>query len=281
MPRHLILLLFALLTFSCGRKQSQQTSRPRVVSLSPSTTEAMYAIGAGGMLVGRSGQCDYPPAAIKLPAVGGFANPDIERVMGLRPTLVIGSRGPAGPPLEKRLRAHGVTTFFPDTSNVASIGSMLLALGEQVSHQQQAKQARTRMLKRFEQIERWSRTRPTTTVVLVFDASPLFVAGPGGFVDELLRRANATNLITRGGAYPNIDLEKLLALDPKVIVDAASMGNATKSKLSAQPGWNKLQAVREGRVRRLRSAAALRPGPRIAEGLADIAAAVHGQEPPS
>jgi iron complex transport system substrate-binding protein len=252
----------------------------RIVSLSPSTTEAIYAIGAGERLVARSAQCDFPAKAKTLPSVGGFASPDVERVVGLRPDWVVGSQGPAGPALEARLRGLKIDTFFPPTRSLDDIGSMITKLGRRLQLQAASAALRKRIENRIKRIEQWAAKRPRVSVVLVFDASPLFVAGPGGFSDELLRRAGAVNLVTKGGAYPNIDLEKLMALDPSLIIDASDMGSSGPSKLPSQPGWKKLRAVREKNVRRLRSDSAMRPGPRIADGLAKLATLIHKAEPP-
>ncbi|HSN96758.1 MAG TPA: ABC transporter substrate-binding protein, partial [Candidatus Nanopelagicales bacterium] len=119
-------------------------------------------------------------------------------------------------------------------------------------------------------------------VALLFDAGPIVAAGPGGFPDELIRLAGGENLITRGGAYPTLGSEHLIALDPEVLIDGAAdlhEGAAAGSRLAAlrdAPGWRELRAMREGRVRPLASAAALRPGPRIGDGLAALARAIHG-----
>jgi iron complex transport system substrate-binding protein len=250
-----------------------------VVSLSPNTTEAMFAIGAGDLLVGRSRQCDHPPEAERLPTTGDYANPNLEAIIALRPTLVIGEQGPVGPQIEHKLRAHGVDTFFPVTDSVADITAMLRKLGGRVAHAQSARQLAQRIDTRIGQLATWAYPREPVSVIMVFDVSPIFVAGPGSFPDELLRLAGGNNPITRGGKWPTIDIEHLLSLNPAVIIDAMGVGHAAVSRVGEAPGWNALAAVKEGRVRRLSSSAALRPGPRIAEGLSDVARAVHGVAP--
>jgi len=250
------------------------------VSLSPSTTEAMFAIGAGELVVGRSDQCDYPKEALALPSVGGFASPNLERVLALRPTLVVGSQSPAGPALEEQLKSHGVDTLFPPTRSVAEILAMMHLLGARSATPDGAERAVRRVEHQLEAIARWTASRDEPTVVMVFDPQPLFVAGPGSFADELIGRAGGDNAIDEGGLWPTIDEERLLALDPDVVVDA-SMATTTggASRLPSRPGWEALGAVKAGRVRRLRSDAALRPGPRIGKGLQDLAAAIHGVTP--
>jgi iron complex transport system substrate-binding protein len=251
-----------------------------VVSLAPSTTEAIAALGGLPLLVGRSAHCDFPVEVTRLPSVGGYADPDVERILGLLPSLVVGERGPAGPALEERLRARGIATFFPPTASVAEIEAMLVELGERLGRVEAGRRARATLERRLARISEWGHARRPVRAVLVFDARPLYVAGPGGFPDELLRLAGGTNAVTTGGAYPTLDLERMLALDPDVIVDASAMDTGA-STLGSLEGWSSLRAVREGRVRRLEGSSALRPGPRLADGARALAKALHGEAPPA
>jgi iron complex transport system substrate-binding protein len=258
---------------------SAPAARERVVSLSPSTTETMFAIGAGTLLVGRSQHCDFPPEASALPSVGGFANPSMESIIALRPTVVVGSRSPAGPALADQLRDNDIEALFPPTDDVAQVIAMI----ETLSKRFDAKGGGAliaRIEARLEAIRAWRRGRPRLSVVMVFDAAPLFVAGPGGFVDELIRLAGGRNVIVSGGAWPTIDAERLLTLDPDVVIDAVNVGHGDELQLGEAPGWQALRAKKEGRIRRLRSASALRPGPRIADGVAEVARAIHDEVPP-
>ena len=115
--------------------------------------------------------------------------------------------------------------------------------------------------------------------MLLFDVSPIVAAGPGGFPDELLRLAGGDNVVVRGGAYPTLGLETVLGLDPDVIVDGvgddSAHGQSRIAGLAEQPGWRQLRALREGAVRAV-SSTALRPGPRIGDGLFEMARALHG-----
>lgn len=269
---------------SCHRDPAPRRVEPRVVSLSPNMTETIFALGAGQSLVGRSRHCDHPAAATRLPAVGGFADPSVEAIVALRPTLVVGARGPAGPGLAQTLSSHGIDTYFPAIESVADIRSMVLGLGERLGQGPRAQALTTEIAEAVERIRQAAAALPAVRAVLVFDASPLVVAGPGGFPDELLRLGGGQNVIDRGGAYPTLGLERLLALQPEVIIDATVAGTgqpSTRSQpslLGQKPGWAELDAVRRGRVRVLRGSAALRPGPRIAEGLAELGQALHDRD---
>ena len=279
--------LASLWPLGCHRSPSATGRAPRVVSVSPNTTETVFAIGAGALLVGRSSFCDQPEAAKALPVVGGFADPSVEAIVGLQPTLVVGDRGPAGPALEQRLQAHGIDTYFPAVESVADISRMMLGLGERLDHAQAARELVAQLERDIRVVADRAASRPPVKAVLVFDPTPIVVAGPGGFADEILRLAGGQNLIDRGGAYPTIGLERLLALDPDVIVDATEVGAASKpaeavaarSSLADKPGWSELRAVRSGRMPVLRGSAALRPGPRIAQGLDELERALHPEAP--
>ena len=252
---------------------------PRVVSLSPSTTEAVFAIGAGALLVGRSSYCDYPPEAKALPIVGGFADPSVEKIVALRPTLVVGARGPAGPPLAAALEKHGIPTYFPETESIAQIEAMLTGLAERLGRD--AKAAIATIEAARQRVSAAIAGRPKVRAVFLFDVGPVVAAGPGSFPDELIRQAGGVNLVTAGGQYPMLDLERVLALDPDVILDGAAEMGAPEgtSRLAAlrdAPGWKRLRAMREGRVRPVSASTALRPGPRIGAGLIAVARALHG-----
>lgn len=274
------LSIFATLALAACSKRGAGGSA-RVVTISPSTTEAAFAIGAGPLVVGRSRYCDYPPEAARLPVVGGFADPNLEAILALAPTLVIGARGPAGPAIEQALTAHGIATYFPETESLAQIEAMLAELGKRLHLDLGASVAvasieadRARVVAAVAGLAR-------VRAVFLFDVAPIYAAGPGGFPDELLREAGAVNLVDHGGAYPTLDLERLLALDPEVILDGATdgtkePGSSRVAMLRTAPGWKELRAVREGRVRAIDTATSLRPGPRIGQGLVAIARALHG-----
>ncbi len=240
----------------------------------------MFAIGAGGLLVGRSRYCDFPKEAEALTIVGGYADPNVEAILALAPTLVVGGRGPAGPALEEGLRAHGIDTFFPETESLAGIMSMIVELGRRVGHEAEATRVAQGIEDKRKTLAERIAGKPRKRALFVFDVSPLVVAGPGSFPDELLRLAGAENVITRGGAYPTIGLEHLLKLDPDVLLDGASDMRATQTlrqRIENAPGWRELRAVQKGQIREVGSDV-LRPGPRIADGLFAVARAIHGED---
>lgn len=278
------LLALGLLVQGEGCRRSGRSAPPaiarRVVSLSPSTTEALAAVGARDVLVGRSRQCDYPPDVALLPIVGGFTDPSLEAILALTPDLVVGARGPAGPSVARRLEAQGIGTYFPVTESLGGIDAMILGVGARTGHQADAEQVVSRLHAEEEAVSRAVAALPKERVLLVFGVGPVVVAGPGGFPDELLGRAGAVNVVDAGGAYPTLGFERVLALDPGVVVDAtwSERGGASPISTSA-PGWADVRAVRAGHVVVLRDDSIMRPGPRVAEGLRALARAIHPGTP--
>lgn len=271
--------LAALLAAAAGCARGPRTSAAtRVVSLSPSTTEAVFALGAGALLAGRTSHCDFPPEARSLPVVGGFADPSVEKIIALRPTLVVGARGPAGPALAQALGGHGIDTFFPETESIAQIEAMLVELGRRLGRDPAPTVGHIEAARR--RVREGVTGRPRVRAVFLFDVAPIVAAGPGSFPAELVREAGGESLITAGGQYPTLDVERLLALDPEVILDGSMDASARTSRIAelrGAPGWRSLAAVREGRVRAVSASIALRPGPRIGEGLIAVARALHGE----
>jgi iron complex transport system substrate-binding protein len=243
--------------------------------MSPSTTETLFVIGAGDRVVGRSRYCDWPPEVLKLPQIGGFVDPSYEAILALRPDLVTGARGPAGAAMSERLDARGIATFFPQTETFAQIDAMILGLGERTSRVAEARATVEKLDAHVAAIEKAVAARPRVRVLLVFGLEPISVAGPSSFADEMIRRAGGTNVVTEGGGYPTIGVERVMTLDPDVVVNAAIAEAHGKERIGKDtPGWARVRAVQESRVAPVTDESVLRPGPRVADGLATLARAV-------
>lgn len=263
---------------ACTKPAGTDTSSRgmRIVSLSPSTTETVFAVGAGERLVGRSRYCDWPKEVEKLPQVGGYVDPSYEAILALRPDLVIGARGPAGAAITERLEGRGIATFFPRTETFAEIDQMILGIGQRTGRAAEARTYVERMNERIRAVEARVAPLPRVRVLLVFGLEPLSVAGPGGFPDEMLQKAGAKNVVQAGGPYPTLGIERVLTLDPDVVINAA-MGEKDSARRMGKEaaGWGRVRAVREDHLVSISNEAILRPGPRIADGLEMIAKAIH------
>jgi iron complex transport system substrate-binding protein len=269
-----------VLAFSaaCSRSHAPPANETaaRVVSLSPSTTETLFAIGAGSAVVGRSHFCNYPPEVLKLPDVGGYVDSNFESILVLAPNLVVGARGPSGRGLVDKLEAHGIATYFPESDSFADIDQMIEGIGARTGHDAEAKKVVADLDAREAAIANAVASEPKPRVLLVFGLEPVVVAGPSTFADEMLRRAGAVNAIAEGTGYPTIGMERVISLDPDLVVNAAMAESHGAQRIAADsPGWGSVRAVKVGHVAALDDEAVLRPGPRVADGLRTLAHAIH------
>jgi iron complex transport system substrate-binding protein len=153
---------------------------------------------------------------------------------------------------------------------------MILGIGQRTERAAEAKAFVEKINERIRAVEARVAPLPKVRVLLVFGLEPISVAGPGGFPDEMLRKAGATNVVDSGGSYPTLGIERVLTLDPDVVIDAAMAEKDTATRMGKNaPGWGRVRAIREGKLVTIADESILRPGPRIAEGLDILAKAVH------
>jgi iron complex transport system substrate-binding protein len=272
----LALLLLALTLLGCSRHTVASGTPRRIVSLGPATTEALFAIGAGDKVVARSRYCDWPPEVLKLPALGGI-EPDVETILQLQPDLVVGPSGGWSQRLSATLGARGIATWFPaDSSSLADVDALVVSLGQRTGHAKEAAGVVERIHASEHAVEQAVAGEPKPRVLFVVDVAPVYAAGPRTFAGEMLHEAGATNALPADTGWASVGFERIVEIDPDVVVDASSGDAATPSTITTQaPGWSGVRAVREGHVVRLHDHRVLTPGPRIGEGLAVLAHALH------
>jgi iron complex transport system substrate-binding protein len=244
----------------------------RVVSLAPSVTELLFALGAGDRVVGVTDRCHCPPEATRIERVGGFGKPNVERLLALAPDLVV-IAGPAGRDLREALHKSGVRTLDVKIRNFEEMFQTLRQLGEALGMSAQAEALVARMQAELQAVAAPAANsdkhmRPRVFVEL-WD-KPLTTAGAQSFLDEVIERAGGVN-VAHGLAqpHPRISAEEVIAWNPEVIVVAhmAHGGDAAK-QMEERIGWADIAAVRGQRIiRDLPPDYLLRPGPRLIEGV--------------
>ena len=254
-------------TDDLGRTVDLPAPAHRIVSLAPSLTESLFAIGAGSQVVGRTRFCDYPEEALQLPSVGGMTNPSLESIVACRPDLIVLSMEGNTRDDFSRLTALGVPVYVSNPRTLAGIYHSLDQLGVLTGRQEQA-QHLVDSLRRFE----WSlkavvSRRPLSALVLI-SLQPLMAAGGNTLLNELLTIGGARNPVaTMPGHYPAISREAVLADPPDVLFLTSDLPNDRANLISLFPEWKNLRAMQEGRVYSLDAAILSRPGPRSLEGL--------------
>jgi|WetSurMetagenome_2_1015567.scaffolds.fasta_scaffold11707_3 iron complex transport system substrate-binding protein len=245
-------------------------SRPasRIVSLAPSITESLFAIGAGAQVVGVTDYCDYPPEARSCRRVGGMINPSIEAIVGLSPDLIIVSMEGNQRQDFVALTGLRIPVFACNPRSLEGINRTLRQFGSLTGHLREAMRLADSLTKRAAQLRVPGTIRHIPTLLLV-SVQPLMAVGSKTFLDELLTDAGGNNLAASTGlTYPSLSREMVLTADPEVLLITTDAFDSTTSVTSLYPEWARLSAVRSGRVYRVDADLVTRPGPRSVEGLA-------------
>jgi iron complex transport system substrate-binding protein len=247
-----------------GRSVVLPSTAHKIVSLAPSITETLFAIGAGEQVCGVTDYCNHPPEARNRQSIGGIIAPNIEVIISLRPDLIIVT--PEGNAQEsfRQVRAIGVPVFVTNPRDVEGVRKSILDLGVLTGKSAQAL-ALTGAMKRSEDS---LRSLPTGKVplLLIISLQPLMVAGSGTFLSEMIDLAGGLNLAAGTGlTYPAFSREQVVASDPEVILMPADL-TGIHDVLSFYPEWEEVGAVRSGRVYEVDPDIISRPGPRVIEG---------------
>ncbi len=255
-----------------GRQVVLKASPKRIVSLAPSNTEIIYAIGDGDLLVGDTDYCDYPPEAKDKTKVGGFSKIDLERVVGLEPDLVLATDihvKAIVPELEKR----GITVVVIAPQSVDKILDKIALLGRLTGATPAAEKLVALLQARLDKVAVKTAQARSKPRVFYEVSKDLYTAGPGSFIDDLITRAGGINIASDAhGTYPQLTLESLVQKDPEVILLGDHPVGGTPDQVRARPGWSNISAVKSGRIVPIVDANLVnRAGPRAVDGLEEIA----------
>jgi len=243
----------------------------RIVSLNPTTTELLFALGAGPRMVGRSGACDYPPAASDVPNLGDGFPPAIEAVAGVRPDLVVLYHSSGNAAAAERLRELGIPVLRLRTDRLADVARAARVLGSAVGATLAGDSVAARLEAELtrERATAEQRHGSGTPVLLLAWDQPVIALGAGSFVSELVELAGGRNVFADIAApSAPVSLEAIAARAPAAVVLAGS----EMAGLEHRPAWQLLRAVRDGRVLRLTESSANRPSPRAPDAIRSLRA---------
>jgi len=258
-----------------GRIVSIQKYPKRIISLAPSTTEILFAIGAGGLIVGNTDYCNYPDAAKNITKVGGFYQTlNIEVVVGLEPDLVIAFYGQEQEVSTLEDLGICVIALHPETLNgvILNIRQMGLILNKTAEANNLADSLEARIK---------NVTALTSNVTLhkpdvYIEYYEYWTYGPGSFGNDLVLKAGGKNIAaTTTTAYPMVTSEFVVGSDPGIIILTAGMYAPTEEDIKNRPGWENISAVKNDKIYYIDGDLIDRPGPRIVNGLEELAKIVH------
>jgi len=263
-------------TDDLGRSLRIEMPPQRIVSLAPGLTEILFSLGLGDRIVGVTDYCNYPPEALRKSKIGGL-NPNIEAILALRPDLVVGVAGLFQQENLIRFERFHISYFVADPESVEKIFHTILILGKMTGALPTAEESVRQLRDRLERIRRSVHSEIPPRLLYVVDAEPIISVGINSYLNDLIRDAGAVNITGRiKKSYPIVSMEFVIREDPQVIILATDADlQLTESQRRRWTRWNTLSAVREGKIYKVNRDLLNRPGPRIVDGLEELAALLH------
>jgi iron complex transport system substrate-binding protein len=263
-----------------GRSVTLSSSPKRMISLAPNVTEILFTLGLDREIVGVSIHCNFPEAAKTKARVGSYISLDFEKILSLKPDLIIATG--AGNTLEmvERLEKLGFPTYVIFPKNFDGILTSIHHLGQILGREKEAQETISNMQARRQRVIDGTRGLPRPRVFLQIGEAPIVTVGKGSFADDLIHLAGGENIAEGNGKmYPRLGLEEILRRAPEVIIISSMnpQGNYDKV-LQEWARWKTIPAVQNGRIYLVDSDLIDRPSPRIIDGLEEMARIIHPEK---
>jgi iron complex transport system substrate-binding protein len=260
-----------------GTSVSIPTLPARIVSLAPSVTETLFALGEGSKVVGVTSSDDYPPAVSRIPQVATYTGVELEKLVAARPDLVIAWKGITSTTDITKMRTLAIPVVVLYAQTVPAVLRDIALVGEATGEAAAGAALDATLVSEMTAVTAAARaTGSDPRTFYELDATKtIYTPAPDDFTTDMIRRAGG-NPITSGipGVY-SISLERLVAADPQVIVLGDASYGTTPAIVAARPGWEGMTAVKTHAVRPVDDTIVTRPGPRIIQGLEALAEAIH------
>ena len=269
------------LTDGLGREVKLEGPAQRIVSLAPSITEFLFAVGAGSQTVGRDDASNFPEAALNVTSIGTtYGDLNTEAIVALTPDLVIAAQANT-PEQVKSLEDLGITVYYlKDPVTFAELFTQVELFGQLTGHEEEANALADSLSARVDAVT--AAVANVTEKPKVFyeidgtDASKPWTTGPGTFIDTMINMAGGVNV---GGVlsapYAQISAEEIVSQNPDIIVLGDAAFGVTSESVAARAGWGEITAVKDGSIFPFDDSLASRPGPRLVDGLEQLAKLLH------
>jgi len=268
---------FREVTDETGRAVRVPQPVNRIVSLAPSLTETIYALGLQDHLVGDTVYCDYPADAQKKTKVGDTINPSLEQIAVLHPDLVLVTKGLNHLETVQGLENLGISSYATDPHSVNEISSSTRKLADILGAPEAGASVAAEMERHLADLQKRLAASPSKRVLFVVWHQPLISVGKHTFIADALRLAGAISIVDSEQDWPHVSLEEVARLQPDFLVFAASHSESVPSTVEALailPSWGMLEAVNNRRYAVI-SDAVNRPAPRIISAIEDLARQLH------
>jgi iron complex transport system substrate-binding protein len=244
----------------------------RIVSLAPANTEIVYSLGLFKRIVGVTTYDDYPAQVKGVAKMGDFQTPNLEAIAAANPDVVLVTGGVQADVISK-LEAIGAKVVVVDPQSLSGVFDSIQTVGDILGVPAKGASVVAGMQKQLTYIRAAVSAEPTVSAFIEIGWNPLYTAGPGTLLDDLLTAAGGANVVTQQG-YVGYSVEQLVKDQPSAYLGTVSSIGST-STLAARPGYSALSAVKDGKVFALADDLVSRPGPRIVQGVLEIAMALH------
>ena len=249
-----------------GHEVRLKAPAQRIITLAPHAAESLYAAGAGDKLVGTVDYSDYPPAAKKVPRVGGYSRIDLEAVAALKPDLVIAWESGNNLTQVDKLRALGITVYVSQPNKIADIADQLERLGQLAGTEAIAKPAAASFRQRLAALQLANVDKPKVRVFYQIWKAPLMTVGGPQIISDAIRLCGGENVFGHlGQMAPTVSVEAVLEANPEAII-ATGMGDASPEWLHDWDQWTRMTAVKRGNLFHINPDIMQRHTPRILDG---------------
>lgn len=259
------------ITDDLGRAVKLPAKIDRAVSLAPNLTEIIFAVDGGDKLIGDTTYCDYPEAAKNIQKIGDTLNPNVETILALKPQIVFVSTASQMESFTKTLEAQNIAVFVTSPKDLDSVYRSIFQIGEILGKGEKADQIVSDMKRRTADVEARTNAAKDVKTFVQISGEPLFTIGRDSFITDLIDRAGGISVTANvAEAYPKFSKESALALQPEALILSDSSDNPQPNDV-----FKTSPAVKNNRVYKIKADLLSRPGPRLVDGLEQIAKDLH------
>ena len=268
------------ITDQLGRVVKLDGIPQRIISLAPSNTEILFALGLADKIIAVTDYCNYPPEAKEKPSIGGFSTPNIEKLVALSPDLILATSIHEAR-IISQLEGRGMAVFALVPETLDEVLEAITLVGKITGKEEEASGLVAEMQNRIKAVTDKTDGLPESQRPRVFYVTwhdPLMTSGLGTRHEELIQKAGGTNIARDLAGYANISLEAVIAANPEVIIAGVGMGTGKDLPLQfakTEPRLRNTDARRNNRVHAIDVDLAGRPGPRIVDALEKFAESIH------
>jgi iron complex transport system substrate-binding protein len=267
-------------TDELGREVNIVFPPQRIVSLAPSVTEILFALGLGDRVAGVTTYCDFPAEAKTKEKMGDTLNPNLERLIALKPDLIIITTASQLEKLMQQLGELNIPIYVTNPRTVGEVVVSIRKIGAATGAAAKAEEIASEMDRRIADVEQRVKDLPKPNVLYVLQTAPLITTGRNTFINDLINLAGGKSVSASESAdYPQLSRETAIARAPEIIIAPETHGTELVKEEDLRRDFAVTPAVKTNRIVRVNPDWTDRPGPRIVEGLEQLAQGLHPQSP--